>query len=95
MSFTPEKPAKPTDLYCLLDDEYDEAYTIMYECDEGEFYRHNGEWMEMTEDQVEDFNNLNVIFVTPAFTPVFDEAESEDLAIGKEDVKQYEAKVSI
>lgn len=94
MAFTPDKPKKPTDLYVLIDNEYDEVYTIVYSSDEGLFFRYDGEWQEWNEAINADTDDTEVVYVNPDFIPVFDEAESEDLAIGAADVKQYEAKVS-
>ena len=93
MAFTPEKPEFPEDLFCFCDPDLDEAVILVYESDEGLFYRDKGQWKEMSqEDDWEfDLDGLIVIYVDPAFTAVYDEADAEDLAIPVEDVAKYES----
>jgi len=93
MAFTPEKPEFPEDLFCFCDPDLDEAVILVYESDEGLFYRDKGQWKEMSqEDDWEfDLDGLIVIYVDPAFIAVYDEADAEDLAIPVEDVLEYES----
>jgi len=93
MAFTPEKPELPQDLVCYCDPEEDQAFVLMYESDDGLFYRDKGEWKEITpEDDWEfDLDGLITVYVDPAFIEVYDEADSEDLAISIEDVVKYES----
>ena len=93
MAFTPDKPENIEDLYALIDTEFDEVIVIIYESDEGTFYRHNGDWMELSdEDDHFDFDGLMVIYVDPAFIAVYDEAEGSNEAIGMNELKEYESK---
>lgn len=93
MTFRPENPELKEDLYALFDDELNETAVLIYESDEGVFYRNEGEWKELSnEDDTEfDFDGLIVIYVDPAFIPVYDEAESNDEAIPLDEVKEYES----
>ena len=92
MAFTPDKPENISDLYALIDTEFDEVVVIIYESDEGTFYRRNGNWMELSdEDDVFDFDGLMVIYVDPAFIAVYDEAEGSSEAIGMDELKEYES----
>lgn len=92
MAFTPEKPELEEDLYVLFDDELNEVVVLIYESDEGIFYRNEGQWKELSEeDDTEfDFDGLIVMYVGPAFIPVYDEAEGNDEAIDYNEVKEYE-----
>ena len=93
MAFTPDKPENIEDLYALIDTEFDEVAVVIYESDEGTFYRHNGDWMELSdEDDHFDFDGLMVIYVDPAFIAVYDEAEGSNEAIGMNELKEYESK---
>jgi hypothetical protein len=92
MAFTPDKPENISDLYALIDTEFDEVAVVIYESDEGTFYRQNGDWMELSdEDDVFDFDGLMVIYVDPAFIAVYDEAEGSSEAIGMDELKEYES----
>ena len=93
MAFTPDKPENIEDLYALIDTEFDEVIVIIYESDEGTFYRNNGDWMELSDESDPfDFDGLMVIYVDPAFTAVYDEAEGSNEAIGMDELKKYESK---
>ena len=93
MAFTPDKPENIEDLYALIDTEFDEVIVIIYESDEGTFYRNNGDWMELSDESDPfDFDGLMVIYVDPAFIAVYDEAEGSNEAIGMNQLKEYESK---
>ena len=93
MAFTPDKPENIEDLYALIDTEFDEVIVIIYESDEGTFYRNNGDWMELSDEgDPFDFDGLMVIYVDPAFIAVYDEAEGSNEAIGMDELKKYESK---
>ena len=93
MAFTPDKPENIEDLYALIDTEFDEVIVIIYESDEGTFYRNNGDWMELSDESDPfDFDGLMVIYVDPAFIAVYDEAEGSNEAIGMDELKKYESK---
>ena len=93
MAFTPDKPENIEDLYALIDTEFDEVAVIIYESDEGTFYRNNSDWMELSDEgDPFDFDGLMVIYVDPAFTAVYDEAEGSNEAIGMDELKKYESK---
>jgi hypothetical protein len=92
MAFTPENPEFPEDLYVFIDPDKDDAvYVLMYESDDGLFYRDKGQWKEITqEDDWEfDLDGLIDINVDPAFTEVYDKADAEDIAIFVDDVMEY------
>lgn len=93
MAFTPESPEFPEDLFCFCDPDADEAVVLMYESDDGLFYRDKGEWKEITEedDWEFDLDGLIVVYVDPAFIQVYDQADAEDLVIPVEDVVEYES----
>ena len=93
MAFTPDKPENIEDLYALIDTEFDEVAVIIYESDEGTFYRNNSDWMELSDESDPfDFDGLMVIYVDPAFIAVYDEAEGSNEAIGMNELKEYESK---
>jgi len=92
MAFTPENPEFPEDLYVFIDPDKDDAvYVLMYESDDGLFYRDKGQWKEITqEDDWEfDLDGLIDINVGPAFIEVYDKADAEDIAIFVDDVMEY------
>ena len=87
--FSPDNPENIEDLYALIDTELDEVAVIIYESDKGTFYRHKGQWMELSdEDDHFDFDGLMVIYVDPAFIAVYDEAEGSSEAIGMVELKK-------
>ena len=70
----------------------DSGIAEIYESDEGTFYRQNGDWIELSdEDDHFDFDGLMVIYVDPAFIAVYDEAEGSSEAIGINELKEYES----
>lgn len=93
MAFTPENPEFPEDLFCFCDPDADEAVVLMYESDDGLFYRDKGDWKEISpEDDSEfDLDGLIIIYVDSAFTAVYDEADVEDSVIPVEEVLKYES----
>jgi len=93
MAFNPEKPELKEDLYALFDDELNEVAVLIYESDEGVFYRNEEQWKELSEeDETEfDFDSLIVIYVSPDFIPVYDEAESNNEGIPLDELKEYES----
>lgn len=93
MAFTPEKPANPSDLRALMSNEFDEVTTILYDSDEGLFYRLDNNWNELTPDASEDLDldGNKGIMVKPDFIAVFDAADKEDDAITEAEVLQYQA----
>ena len=92
MAFTPENPEDRTDLFCLYDDELNEQAFLMYDSDEGTFYRNAGEWVAISEsDETEpDINGLIVAYVTSALISVYDEAEAANQALQLDEIEQYE-----
>lgn len=93
MAFTPDKPENIEDLYVLMDTELNEVAVIIYESDEGTFYRRDGNWLELSdEDTPFDFDGLMVIFVDSAFTDIYDEAEDLSEAIGIDELEKYKSK---
>lgn len=93
MAFTPEKPEFPEDLYVFIDPEKDAVFVLMYESDEGLFYRYQGEWREISEedDWEFDLDGLIDVNVDPAFIQLYDQADAEDFALSGEDVAKYES----
>ena len=93
MAFTPEKPDAPTDLKALMAVDFDEVTTILYDSDEGLFYRKDSNWMELTDEayQKYDLEDNKGINVKPEFIAVFDAADKEDDAITEAEVLQYQA----
>jgi hypothetical protein len=93
MAFTPEKPANPSDLRAIMSNEFDEVTTIMYDSDEGIFYRLDNNWNELTQDVAFnlDLEDSKGIMVKPEFIAVFDAADKEDDAITEAEVLQYQA----
>ena len=93
MAFTPEKPESLTDLFCFFDPDLEEVAILIYESDEGSFYRDKSTWKEISdEDDWEfDIDGLIIIYVNPEYIAVYDEADQEDLAISYEDTIKYES----
>jgi hypothetical protein len=93
MAFTPEKPASPSDLRAIMSNEFDEVTTIMYDSDEGIFYRLDNNWNELTQDVAFnlDLEDSKGIMIKPEFIAVFDAADKEDDAITEAEVLQYQA----
>ena len=92
MAFTPESPEEPTDLMAMYDDTLDEVAVLLYVCDQGSFYRDNAKWVAIldTDETTVDLEGLVVAYVTPAFIPVYDEAEKANEAIDIDEVHEYE-----
>lgn len=94
MAFSPDAPESPLDLYALFDDSNpDNAQVafLIYESDDENFYRSHEKWKEFSnDDDTElDFDGLLVLYVTPAFTPVYDKAEDDNMAIVLSEVTPY------
>jgi nuclear transport factor 2 (NTF2) superfamily protein len=93
MAFTPENPEFPEDLYVFVDPDKDAVYVLMYESDDGLFYRDKGQWKEITEEDNWEFDldGLIDINVDPAFIELYDKADAEDWALSTEEVLKYES----
>lgn len=95
MAFSPEKPSSPEDLMVYCDGEADEIVIFIYDADEdGMFYRYEGEWRELLspEDEYDiNLDDLILVYVDPAFIPVYDEAEELDEIIPVSEVLEYES----
>lgn len=93
MAFTPDKPEFPQDLVCYCNPDKNQAITIFYDSADGLFYRDKGQWKEITpEDDWEfDLDGTISFYVDPAFIPVYDEADINDLAVPIEMVAEYES----
>lgn len=93
MAFTPDKPENKEDLVCFYDTELNEQAFLMYENESEVFYRNNGEWVAIQDsDKTQpDLDGLIMVYVDPAFTPVYDEAQKANEAMSLEEVEQYES----
>jgi hypothetical protein len=81
---------EPIDLYTLIDTQLDKVVTLIQEAYEDTSYRHNGNWVELSEEDGKDLDGLTVIHVDPAFIAVYDEAEGSGEAIRMVVLKEYE-----
>ena len=93
MTFSPDKPENATDLICHCDPDTEQSYVLIYSCDEGDFYRQAGQWKEISDDADWEFNldGLIVVYVGPAFIPVYDKAEADNAVLPIEEVVKYES----
>jgi hypothetical protein len=93
MAFSPEKPENPRDLFVYGDDEIDQAAILMYDSDDGLFYRDKGNWNEITQEDDWEFDTdgLIIFYVDPAFITRYDEAETANEPISLEEVTKYES----
>jgi|LakMenE18May11ns_1017448.scaffolds.fasta_scaffold9179307_2 hypothetical protein len=93
MAFRPENPEFPEDLYVLCDPEKDAVFVLYYEPGNELFYRDEGQWKEITEEDEWEFDLDGLIDfnVNPAFIELYDKADAEDYAISIEDVLKYES----
>ena len=91
MTFSPDKPELPTDLICWCDTDKNQAAWLIYTSDEGDFYRNEGTWKEISSesDWQLDLDTLVPVYVTPALIPVYDKAEEENDNFFIEDVFKY------
>ena len=93
MTFSPDKPELPTDLICWCDTDKNQAAWLIYTSDEGDFYRNEGTWKEISSesDWEFDFDGLVPVYVTPALIPVYDKAEADNSELPIEEVVKYES----
>ena len=56
MAFRPENPEFPEDLYVLCDPEKDAVFVLYYEPGNELFYRDEGQWKEITEEDEWEFD---------------------------------------
>lgn len=95
MAFSPNKPDSLDDLMVFCNIEADEIVIFIYDAgNEGLFYRYQKEWREMLgpEDDYEvDLDDLSLVYVTPDFIEVYDEAEELDEIIPVSEVLEYKS----
>jgi hypothetical protein len=95
MAFSPNRPENSDDLMVFCDVEEDDIVIFIYDSgEEGLFYRYLGEWREMLgpeDDYSIDLDDLSLIYVTPDFIPVFDEAEELEEIIPISEVLEYKS----
>ena len=81
---------EPIDLYALIDTQLDKVVKLIQEAYEETSYRHNGNWMELSEEDGKNLDGLTVIHVDPAFIAAYDEAEGFGEFVRMEALKQHE-----
>ena len=91
MTFSPDKPELPTDLICWCDSDKNQAAWLIYTSDEGDFYRNESTWKEISSesDWELDLDTLVPVYVTSAFISVYDKAEEENDDLFVEEVLKY------
>ena len=91
MTFSPDKPELATDLICWCDSDKNQAAWLIYTSDEGDFYRNESTWKEISSesDWELDLDNLVPVYVTSAFISVYDKAEEENDDLFVEEVLKY------
>jgi hypothetical protein len=93
MHFSPNNPENIEDLYALIDTELNEVVVVIYESDNGTFYHHKGQWMELSdEDNHFDFDGLMVVYVDSSFIAIYAQAEDSSNPIGMDELKNYISK---
>ena len=93
MTFSPNKPELPTDLICWCDTDINQAALLIYTSDEGDFYRNENIWKEISPDSdwEFDFDGLITVCVDPSFIPIYDKAEADNSELPIEEVVKYES----
>ena len=81
---------EPIDLYALIDTQLDKVVKLIQEAYEETSYRHNGNWMELSEEDGKNLDGLTVIHVDPAFIAAYDEAEGSGEVVRMEALKEHE-----
>ena len=81
---------EPIDLYALIDTQLDKVVKLIQEAYEETSYRHNGNWMELSEEDGKNLDGLTVIHVDPAFIAAYDEAENSGQVVRMESLKEHE-----
>lgn len=91
MTFSPDKPELATDLICWCDSDKNQAAWLIYTSDEGDFYRNESTWKEISSesDWELDLDNLVPVYVTSSFISVYDKAEEENDDLFVEEVLKY------
>jgi hypothetical protein len=92
-TFTPENPEIPQDLYCRWSVDDGQAYFLIYSTEEADYWRLNGEWIGIREDDDYelDLESTSTVYVKPSFIKVWDQYEKEDLALMVDEIKLYES----
>jgi hypothetical protein len=90
--FSPENLERPQDLICYCDPDTDQAITIFYDSADGLFYRDQGQWKVISDDDDWEFDLDGTIsfFVDPSFIPIYDEADMMGAIVPIEIVAKYE-----
>jgi hypothetical protein len=92
-TFTPENPEIPQDLYCQWSVDDGQGYFLIYSTEEADYWRLNGEWIEIREDDDYelDLDSTSTVYVSPSFIKVWDKYEKEDLPLMVDEIKLYES----
>jgi hypothetical protein len=80
-------------LICYCDPDTDQAITIFYDSADGLFYRDQGQWKVISDDDDWEFDLDGTIsfFVDPSFIPIYDEADMMGAIVPIEIVAKYES----
>jgi hypothetical protein len=92
-TFTPENLEVPQDLYCQWSVDDGQAVFLIFRTEEADYWRLNGEWIELREDDDYelDLESTSTIYVASAFIEVWDRYEKKDLPLMVDEIRQYES----
>ena len=91
--FQPDNPELPVDLACWCDPDENQSYMLFYNCDEGTFYRLEGQWIKKykSDDWDFDLEGLITIYVLPTFIEVYDRAEAKNEVLPISEVIKFQS----
>lgn len=92
-TFSPENPEIPQDLYCRWSVDDGQGYFLIYSTEEADYWRLNGEWIGIREDDDYELelDSTSTVYVSSSFIKIWDKYEKEDLPLMVDEIKLYES----
>lgn len=80
--------------YVLMNDEGRVVALFKNTEDTGDVLREKGEWVDPTEEQILEWDGLQMVTIEPSFTEVFDKAQASGETLDESAVQEYKTETS-
>jgi len=90
--YTPENLEFPKDLSCQWSVDDGQGVFLFYCTEDAEYWRLNGEWIEIRDDDEYEFDldSTSTVYVNSSFIDLWDKYEKDDLPLMIDEIRTYE-----
>jgi hypothetical protein len=82
------------ELYVLLTEQGVVAALFQNTEETGDLTRVDGEWVFVTESQIEEWDGLRMVTIEPSFIEIFDDAQASGKTLDESAVQEYKTEMS-